>query len=100
MTNATVVRALSAVQVHHPAEEVNQVLALDGKLRLMGQFPRYYSVFCDCCASDGKLDPEDCAGLRVHDRRGNPVATFRGKQYRAIENSDRTIGVFSTLVRN
>ena len=100
MTSAAIARALSAVQVHHDVEEVNEALRIDGRLRLMGTFPKHYTAYCDCIASDGRVDPEDCGGLRVHDRRGNPVSVFRGRQYRAVENRDRTVRVYSTLVHN
>jgi hypothetical protein len=86
------------IRCHHDDDEVRHGVAMD-RLRLMATYARGYSVACDCCADEG-LDLEDCGGLRVFNANRKPCATYRGRQYVALENSDRTIAIYSRLVRN
>jgi len=95
---STSVASRAAIRTHHHVGEGRDAAAFD-RLRLMATYSRGYSVICDCCANDGDRDEENCGGLRVYNWCGNPVAVFRGTQYRAIENASGAISVYSTLVR-
>jgi hypothetical protein len=82
------------VRTHHDADAVE----LD-RLRLMGRYSRQHSVVCDCQRCDD-LDPEDCGGLSVYNAAGGQCASYRGNQYRALQNYDGSLSIFSTQVRN
>lgn len=97
--SASVATRVSPIRTHHSAGEILQGLEMD-KLRLMATYASGYSVACDCCANDSDTDDEEnCGGLTVHNRRGNPCARFQGQQYRGLQNGNGTISIYSTLVR-
>jgi hypothetical protein len=89
----------SSVRTHHDTDEIQEAIALD-RLRQMAKFSKRHTVSCDCRHSKGYLNEQDCTGLSVYDLNGKQCATFRGHQYRALEDRDGSISVFSTLVRN
>jgi hypothetical protein len=94
---AAAVRKVSAIRCHHDDAEIRYAVEMD-RLRLMGTYPRGYSVMCDC-SRDHRLNVEDCAGLYVRNSRGKPIARYHGQQYRAVENAHGAVAVYSTLVR-
>jgi hypothetical protein len=96
MTSAVAVP--SKVDTHHDPGEVHEGVAMD-RLRLMREYSRHHSVTCDCL-SDRRITEEDCAGLQVLNARGHQVASYRGRQYRALRKADGTLAVYSVLVRN
>lgn len=98
MTTSSAVAVYSKVDVHHDASEVREDVEL-GRLRLMREHSRHYSVTCDCF-SDSRIAEEDCAGLQVLNVRGHQVASYRGRQYVALRKTDGTLAVYSRLVRN
>jgi hypothetical protein len=98
-TTTGVLHRVSAIRCHHDADEVRDAIAFD-RLRLMSQYARGYQVACDCQKREETIAVEDCAGLSVYNANHKPVARFTGKQYVASENADRSIGIYSRLVRN
>jgi hypothetical protein len=96
MTSAVAVH--SKLDTHHDPGEVRNAVELD-RLRLMREYSRHHSVTCDCL-SDQRITEEDCAGLQVLNARGHQVASYRGRQYRALRKADGTLAIYSVLVRN
>ncbi len=77
---------------HRTRDEVSPAAI---KTLKVAAFPAGHSAVCNCAASEGKMKPEDCDGLCVYDGDGNEVAKFSGKQFRAAQNADGGILVYS-----
>jgi hypothetical protein len=60
----------------------------------IARFPSGHRAVCDCIASNGQIQPSDCAGLTISDSDGKEVARFSGLQFKAKQSDDGGVIIF------
>jgi hypothetical protein len=60
----------------------------------VARFPPGYTAQCNCTASNGKMQPEDCDGLCVYKPDGSEAADFNGREYRLAPGDDGGVVVY------